>query len=181
MGSERYAETAGVSLEEAEKSVALYRERMTMVVDLWGTYKNAIRHAWQTGQRLRFRIPPGRIIDYGHVTRADQPDRYGRPQYLVMMQRKGSKLTPIRIHQGVIVENMAQALARNIFCDALLRLEAAGFQTILHIHDEVLIDISEAEAETALPRVVEIMSTAPSWLPEIPLAAEGSVTRVYTK
>lgn len=181
MGPERYAETAGVSLEEAEKSVALYRERMTMVVDLWGTYKNAIRHAWQTGQRLRFRIPPGRIIDYGHVTRADQPDRYGRPQYLVMMQRKGSKLTPIRIHQGVIVENMAQALARNIFCDALLRLEAAGFQTILHIHDEVLIDISEAEAETAIPRVVEIMSTAPDWLPEIPLAAEGSVTRFYTK
>lgn len=181
MGPERFAETAGVSLEEAAKSVALYRERMTMVVDLWGTYKNAIRHAWQTGQRLRFRIPPGRIIDYGHVTRADQPDRYGRPQYLVMMQRKGSKLTPIRIHQGVIVENMAQALARNIFCDALLRLEAAGFQTILHIHDEVLIDIREAEAETAIPRVVEIMSTAPSWLPEIPLAAEGSVTRFYTK
>jgi DNA polymerase len=98
-----------------------------------------------------------------------------------MMQRKGSKLSPIRIHQGVVVENMAQSLARNIFCDALLRLEAAGFETILHIHDEVLIDIAEGEAENGLHRVIEIMSTPPEWLPDIPLAAEGSITRFYTK
>jgi DNA polymerase len=181
MGSDRYAETTGVPREEAEEAVGLYRSSMELVVELWGTYKNAVRHAWQTGQRLRFRIPPGRIIDYGHVTRADQPDRYGRPQYLVMMQRKGSKLTPVRIHQGVIVENMAQALARNVFCDALLRLEAAGFQTILHIHDEVLIDINETEAEDALRHVVKIMSTPPDWLPYIPVAAKGKIMKSYTK
>jgi DNA polymerase len=81
----------------------------------------------------------------------------------------------------MITENCSQSLARDIFCHQLMNIEKAGHKIILHVHDEVIIECAESDAARTLEEVTQIMSTPPSWIPDIPLSAEGSITKIYTK
>jgi DNA polymerase I-like protein with 3'-5' exonuclease and polymerase domains len=51
----------------------------------------------------------------------------------------------------------------------------------MRIHDEVVCLVPEKEAQQKLDQIVEIMSTAPDWAYDMPLAAEGSLSKVYKK
>ncbi len=81
----------------------------------------------------------------------------------------------------MIAHNCAQGLARDIFSEMLLRIDKAGHEIILHVHDEVVIECDADKAENVLAEVIEIMSTPPEWIPDIPLAAEGHVLDCYSK
>jgi DNA polymerase len=76
---------------------------------------------------------------------------------------------------------MSQGLARDIFSDMMIRVDAAGYPVILHVHDEMVCEVPEEHAEQALSDILKIMHTAPSWIPDIPVAAEGEVLDFYTK
>jgi DNA polymerase I-like protein with 3'-5' exonuclease and polymerase domains len=83
--------------------------------------------------------------------------------------------------QVLIAHNCAQALARDIFCDMMVRTQDAGYAIVMHTHDELVIEVPEEIAETALSDVLTIMSTAPEWIPDIPVSAEGKILDFYTK
>jgi DNA polymerase I-like protein with 3'-5' exonuclease and polymerase domains len=51
----------------------------------------------------------------------------------------------------------------------------------MHVHDELVIETPEKEAEHTLKEVTSIMSTPPEWIPDIPLDAEGSILTRYEK
>jgi DNA polymerase len=72
-------------------------------------------------------------------------------------------------------------LARDIFSHMMLKVEAAGYPIVLHVHDELVCEVAEDEAEHALAKIIEIMSTPPEWIPDIPLSAEGEVLDFYSK
>ena len=97
------------------------------------------------------------------------------------MLTKGSKKIPIRLWGGLLAENLSQALARDIFADMLLRIEGAGTEVIFHVHDEFIIEVDESKADAVLKQVLESMSKAPDWIPDIPLAAEGKILERYEK
>jgi DNA polymerase len=63
----------------------------------------------------------------------------------------------------------------------LCRIHDSGFRIIFHVHDEVVLEVPEETADDDLRRVIEIMSTPPEWIPDIPLAAEGQILSHYTK
>ena len=51
----------------------------------------------------------------------------------------------------------------------MLRLEEAGIKKIIfHVHDEFIIEVEEKKAEQTLEQVLDIMSTAPDWIADIP-------------
>ena len=104
----------------------------------------------------------------------------GRRNYIAMLT-KGSKKIPIRLWGGLLAENISQALARDIFADMLLRIDAKGINVIFHVHDEFVIEAEESEADNVLKQVIESMSKAPGWIPDIPLAAEGKILERYEK
>ena len=52
---------------------------------------------------------------------------------------------------------------------------------IFHVHDEVIIECDECDAEETLEKTISIMSTPPTWIPDIPLAAEGQILTHYQK
>ena len=54
-------------------------------------------------------------------------------------------------------------------------------EIIFHVHDEVVIEVDEEDAEKTLDLVIEEMRTPPEWLPDIPLDAEGKVLDKYEK
>ena len=58
------------------------------------------------------------------------------------------------------VENIVQATARDILAEAMLRLDGAGYNIVMHIHDEVVI---EAPADTYHDDICEVMGQTPKW------------------
>jgi hypothetical protein len=83
--------------------------------------------------------------------------------------------------QFLIAHNCSQSLARDVFCYHLRQIEEAGHKIILHVHDEVVIECLDRDAERTLADVTQIMRTPPPWIPDIPLDAEGHVVKIYTK
>ena len=78
---------------------------------------------------------------------------------------------------GLLVENVTQAVARDILADSLLALEDAGHDIVLHVHDEALIETSTATVE----EVENIMVGASPWAAGLPIAAEGWKGTRYQK
>ena len=97
------------------------------------------------------------------------------------MITKGSKKIPVKLYGGLLAENISQALARDVFADIMLRLEKKGLKTIIHVHDEVVIEANKDDAEEVLGDVIAAMKTPPTWLPDIPLEGEGKVLTRYEK
>tara|TARA_Y100000817_G_C16478274_1_gene376896 strand:- start:138 stop:431 length:294 start_codon:yes stop_codon:yes gene_type:complete len=97
------------------------------------------------------------------------------------MINKGTKKIPMKVWGGLLSENLSQALARDIFSYILTQLHKKGHEVILHVHDEVVIECDEEKADEVLEDVLRVMSEAPPWIPDIPLAAEGKILNKYEK
>lgn len=70
-----------------------------------------------------------------------------------------------------IVHNCTQAVARDILAHAIVNLERAGYPVVLHVHDEIVSEVSENFGTVA--EFEKIMSTMPSWAKDWPLKASG--------
>ncbi|MBI3203046.1 MAG: hypothetical protein HYZ29_16020 [Myxococcales bacterium] len=79
---------------------------------------------------------------------------------------------------GKLVENVVQAVCRDLLADALVRLERAGHEVVLHVHDEI---VCEVDRETDLTAIAELVKTPPDWADGLPIAVEGYVARRYRK
>ena len=176
-GPEKFAMISKMDPLEAEGAVNLYRTKMKKVVSLWRKYNENMGLSKQQQDEFFIDLPSGRSLNYGHLQAVPQK---GRIQYVAMMN-KHSKKMPVKVYGGLLAENASQALARDIFCDMLCRIHDAGLKIIFHVHDEVVLEVPEETANLDLQRVIKIMSTPPEWIPDIPLAAEGSILTKYTK
>ncbi len=58
------------------------------------------------------------------------------------------------------MENIVQATARDILAEAMLRLNAAGYRIVMHVHDEAVI---EAPPDTSLENICSVMGQTPTW------------------
>jgi hypothetical protein len=96
-------------------------------------------------------------------------------QWTAQTQRFGART---HFYGGKLVENLVQASARDVFAEAKLRLDAAGHQIVLSVHDEVVV---ETELTTPLATIKHIISQDVSWLPGCPIACEAKETYAYCK
>ena len=80
---------------------------------------------------------------------------------------------------GSLTENACQAIARDCLADAMTRVDAAGYSIILHVHDEIVMEMPEGEG--SLDEVERIMSEPLPWAPGLPLGADGFESKYYKK
>ena len=78
-----------------------------------------------------------------------------------------------------MVENIIQAVSRDILAEAMLRLEKAGFDIVMHVHDEVVLEVPEGVS--GVEEVNELMAVNPSWTMGLPLKAAGFESSFYKK
>jgi DNA polymerase len=94
---------------------------------------------------------------------------------------KNKQWQRLKLIPGRITENIVQALARDILANAKVALEDYGFDTVLSVHDEVVVELPLTDPEGDLSKISELMCDNPAWCPDLPLEAEGVLTRRYYK
>ena len=131
--------------------------------------------ARRDGAWLRIRLPSGRYLCYiqPEVDDAGQISYCGQNQYT----RQWGRLTT---YGGKLVENATQAFARDILAHNMPAIEAAGYEIVLSVHDELLTETPDSAAFN-VETLSSMMASAPPWAAGIPLAAAGFETRRYRK
>jgi len=108
----------------------------------------------------------------------------GRSLYYLSPQAKeGTAITTIggpRYHYygGKLVENLVQAVARDVFLNTIIQLEMSGYPVIWHVHDEV---ICETDPDVDLKDFEEAFVAPPEWMPDLPIATEVEAVAHYKK
>ncbi len=81
---------------------------------------------------------------------------------------------------GKLVENIVQAVARDCLAHSMLMLDQAGYRIVMHVHDEVVIEVQE-EDSSSLEAICRLMGEPVPWAPGLPLRADGYECFYYQK
>lgn len=82
---------------------------------------------------------------------------------------------------GKLSENIIQAIARDLLADGMRRLDAAGFDIVLHVHDEAAADIENKSTSFVLSEMCRILGEPVKWAKGLQTPAEGFITPYYKK
>ena len=200
-GLVEYADGMGVKLTpaEAEKAVKAYRGKYAKVKSAWYDMEtqaiNAINvpgTAFRSGKvlfkvakdALWMQLPSGRLICWRHPQVEKQLTPWGAMKDGITVWNQNTftrKWGRNKLIGSSIFQSAVQATARDMLTEAMLLLEDHGYSVLNCIHDEILLLVPEAEGESALTHVLELMTKAPAWAPQFPLVAEGWVAKRYRK
>ena len=188
----------GLSEEELPDIVARWRAASPAIVGLWKEMERAAVHTVKTGnpaivrgvfvQRqmafnkkqsfLTIRLPSGRKLFYVRPFLA--PGTFGKDAlhyWGVNQTTRKWEITPT--YGGKLVENVVQAIARDCLAAALRRVSGAGYRTVMHIHDEIVVEHPTEQCN--LNVLLTIMREPIEWAPGLLLNADGFVSDYYKK
>lgn len=172
MGVGTYQRKTGLSLEKAVENHANYRLWNPEVVEFWKTLNRAIRSS--VGKDLQIRLHSGRNV----VFRKIRQDSKGNFSFLRLFKHGYMRKN---VFAGFATENLVQAFARDVYMDRVLAVIAAGLRIVLRVHDEIVCEVPVSQAEEAKETLHRIMTTSPSWAPNLPLASSVSYGRTYAE
>jgi DNA polymerase len=128
---------------------------------------------------LEMMLPSGRQLTYP-AAELFEDERYNTTSF-TFLDASGSK-TGRMYHErkgggvfgGLLLENITQAVCRDIFAEAMPRLEAAGYPIVMHTHDEWVCEVPEDFG--SLEEFLALITAPPSWAPNLPIAAKGRIS-----
>jgi len=180
----------GLTEEELPSLVRVWRVANPNIVKLWWDVDKAamtavrertttntygIRFACQNGM-LFITLPSGRRLSY--VKPKIGQNRFGGDSVTYEGVGAAKKWERIETYGPKLVENIVQAVSRDILCHAMRRLDCAGLSIVMSVHDEVVI---EAPPDILPDEVCRLMSDTPSWAKGLLLRADGFVCPFYKK
>jgi DNA polymerase len=120
---------------------------------------------------LRMKLPSGRKLAHPFPRLFRSP--LGELTILYKDSQQG-KWTDRHFGQGAYgglwTENAVSAVARDVFAAAMLRLEAAGYPIVLHVHDEIVAEVPEGFGSQE--EFLSVITTLPDWAEGLPVAAK---------
>ena len=179
----------GLSEDELQSIVDSWREANPNIVSLWWDIDSVVKRVVKTRSKegyknlvisyekgiLFIQLPSKRRLAYPKAKIG--MNRFGGESIVYEGIVVGNKWDKIESYGGKFVENIVQAIARDILAEAMMRLEQKGFNIVMHIHDEVVIESNSSSIE----EVNQIMSIVPSWAPGLILDADGFESDFYKK
>lgn len=196
-------EAMGLTELEMRDTVTKWRNANPNIVALWAELNDAALSAYRYCQSveaangkllfecdtdreyLTIQLPSGRKLYYkephiaasGSFTSRRTASTFAYNGLIQATKTWGE----IAAYGGKFTENVVQAIARDLLAHAMTQLDAAGFKIVCHIHDECLTEVQAATCRTHLKEMERIMGTPPEWAPDMPLRADGYVTKYYKK
>ena len=179
----------GLSEDELQSIVDSWREANPNIVSLWWDIDSVVKRVVKTRTEEEYKnlvisyekgilfieLPSKRRLAYPKAKLGT--NRFGGESVVYEGIVVGNKWDKIESYGGKFVENIVQAIARDILAEAMMRLEKKGFNIVMHIHDEVVIESDSSSIE----EINEIMSLVPSWAPGLILDADGFESEFYKK
>ena len=135
-----------------------------------------LRFAYRSGI-LFVTLPSGRKLSY--IKPRMTQNRFGRESLSYEGVGESKKWMRIETYGPKLVENVVQATARDLLALSMLRLRNAGFDIVMHIHDEAVLEVPNGVS--SVEEVCQIMSIAPEWADGLPLRADGYECSFYKK
>ena len=89
------------------------------------------------------------------------------------------KWAQIESYGAKFVENIVQAIARDLLCEAIKNLHNKNFRVVLHVHDEVVVEVENNKS--SVEEICNLMTISPSWAKDLSLKAEGYKCEFYRK
>lgn len=212
-----YAENMGIDMtrKESHKNVATFRRVYKEIPECWYELEDAIKHVIKRGGTRKVgpvkfymakpylvcELPSGRCIFYKNPQlrreRMNGVDRKTGEKYTYIKisisymgkQQNGSKWLRINSHGGKFIENIVQAIARDILREGLLALHKAGFYLIGHVHDEAISEEADNDNDHNHDQMKACMIRKRKWMTyaandevyDMPLNAAGMTTKIYRK
>lgn len=173
----------------SQKTVNAYRERFWRVKQLWYDIEEAACEAvhskspvvcgkveWiKEGRFLYCELPSGRRLAYPDPEVRPRETPWGDIKYALTFKAIDQYTRQWRrqtTYGGMLVENIDQAVSRDLMAEAMLRCAASNiYDPVLSVHDELI-----AEADLGKGDVKEfedLMAALPDWAEGCPVAAEG--------
>lgn len=195
----------GLSEDEMKDIVDRWRKASPNIVQLWkdleGCAKRAVRIQKPViskhkdlvfdcnGEILTIKLPSGRKLFYNSpklekkvVTRNNGESWEAEGLTYMGMDQVKRQWLRVDTYGGKLVENIVQAIARDLLAHSMLELDKEGFKIVMHVHDESVCEIANGVgAGQQLETMCEIMGEPVKWAKGLPLAADGYLTEYYKK
>lgn len=183
-------EQMGLTEKEMDDIVKKWRRSSPHVVKLWRELGDAAIEAIDTRLRVKCRhgvsfkyakgilfmtLPSGRSLAYV------QPRFDGRELTYMGMNQTTRKWERTKTWGGKLTENLIQAIARDCLAVSMSKIQKAGYHIVMHVHDEVIVEVPEGDAEGHLKRIEELMGEPIEWAPGLLLTADGFTSEYYRK
>ena len=178
----------GLAEEELQPLVDMWRSSNPHIIELWWdvdravqecikkrifTETHGIRFVYQSGMMF-ITLPSGRRLAY--VRPGIGENRFGGESVTYMGVGGTKKWERLETFGGKLVENIVQAVSRDILCYAMRTLSCCSI--VAHVHDEIII---EADRRMSLAAVCEQMGRTPPWAKGLLLRADGYECDFYQK
>lgn len=197
MGGERM----GLSDTEMMSLVRKWRSANPAIVDMWKEIDEASKEAVRyqrpvsctcrniifdcNDEFMTIQLPSGRkLFYYGPKFKDKKIGRSAMPTRVLCYQgvvQETKQWGEIDTYGGKLTENIVQAISRDLLGNSMLNLEANDYHPVCHIHDEVLCEVPEENAQAYYEEMASIMGTPPEWASDLPLRADGYTTPFYLK
>ena len=122
-------------------------------------------------------LPSGRRLAY--VKPRMDVNKFGRNGLTYEGISESGKWGRIETYGPKLVENIVQGTARDLLAEAMLRLKKRGYQIVMHIHDEAVLEVPNGVG--SVKEVCSIMAEQPEWAEGLPLRADGYECVFYKK
>ncbi|GLC79302.1 DNA polymerase [Lacrimispora brassicae] len=197
-----YGGAAGALISMGALEMGIQEEELPELVSTWRLANSHITQFWwdvdaaavQTVQekkpkrigRILFEyqsgilfvtLPSGRKLSY--VKPRLGLNKFGRIGLVYEGIGESGKWSCLETYGPKLVENIVQGTARDLLAEAMLRLRQAGFDIVMHVHDEAVLEVPFGTASA--PEVCTIMAEPPEWVEGLPLQADGYECEFYKK
>jgi len=186
----------GVRLPEsdARRTVDAWRRANPWAVRFWqdleSAYTRAIRYPGREfsagrvtylfqGEHLWYALPSGRILCYPFARLEEDGVSYAKASYKPKADAK--EWPRARLWRGLACENITQAASNCVLRDALRNLHKMGLRTVLHVHDEIVLECRESDAFVVADQLKSLMCDTPAWAPGLPLKTKPEILTRYGK
>jgi DNA polymerase len=179
----------GLSENELPNLVSAWRATNPNIVMLWQDIDRAaiatvrersrkkevknIRFRYESGM-LIITLPSGRELFYAKPR--IEENRFGGESITYEGVGTGKRWERIETYGAKLVENIVQAISRDILCNALMTFQYSDI--VMHVHDEIVI---EADPRMSVQAVCDQMSRTPKWAKGLKLDADGFTCSFYQK
>ena len=126
---------------------------------------------------LFIRLPSGRLLSY--IKPRIGTNRFGGDSITYMGINSAKKWDRLETFGGKLTENIVQGTARDLLANALINAANAGYDTVFHVHDEIICEVPNGYG--SVDELCKLMCIKPEWADGLPLNADGFECEYYKK